>query len=150
MNKVVRYIVSVIVGILIGCGTTICFIQLSRYNHEESDEVKEYIYLGNENQTIDRRNGVSIYEKGVDPNGVYCRIGGVLSNDSSAVEMAKLILFPIYGKKEIEKHKPYQVKLINNEIWSIKGQLDNNHEGGTFSILINKSDGKVLAISHSK
>ena len=69
---------------------------------------------------------------------------------SFCVEMAKIVLFPIYGKKEIEKHKPYQVKLINNEIWSIKGQLDNNHEGGTFSILINKSDGKVLAISHSK
>jgi len=150
MNKVVKYIVSVVIGFLIGCGITVCFVQLNRYNYEESDEEKDYIYLGNENQTIDWKNDAPIYEKGVDPNGVYSRTGGVLPNDSSAVEMAKLILFPIYGKKEIEEEKPYLVRLINNEIWCISGQLKKGYEGGIFKILINKSDGKVLMISHSK
>lgn len=134
-------------GFLCGVG---CAFFLQRINQSVSHINKEFVYLGEINQQFELDNYDTIYAKGVDPYGVKNKPNGILPNDSLAVEMAKIVLFPIYGKKEIEKHKPYQVKLINNEIWSIKGQLDNNHEGGTFSILINKSDGKVLAISHSK
>ena len=91
-----------------------------------------------------------MYAEGVDPYGVYNRPYGIIQNETIAVEYAKLILVPIYGRDEIESQKPYSVSLHKNSVWSVKGTLKENELGGTFSITINKSDGRVLSIFHSK
>ena len=116
---------------------------------KQKDEVSEFVNNGNETIELSIERD-SIYADGVDPNGVYNIPRGIIVDDTTAVEYAKLVLFPIYGKAFIEKERPYSVKLLNGNIWCITGSLPANTEGGVFSILINKTDGRVLKISHSK
>lgn len=146
-NMKCKYILSIITAFCVGYGSAVC-IQ-SRGNAKKANNVKEYIFLGNDTVIYEEIDH-SIYASGVDPYGVYNKLNGVIPNDSLAVEFAKVVLFPIFGRKNIERQRPYQVKLINNELWSIRGSLSKNAEGGTFCIVINKQDGKVKMIYHEK
>ena len=75
---------------------------------------------------------------------------GYLGNEATAVQVAEPILFNIYGKDHILEQKPYQVHQIDS-VWVINGTLPVNYtNGGTFFIVLNKKDGKVLSISHGK
>lgn len=92
----------------------------------------------------------SIYADGADPFNVYSKHEGFIQNETIAVEYAKLLLFPLYGKNVIESEKPYKVKLLNGNIWNVSGSLQKGTEGGVFSILLNRNDGRVMYISHGK
>ena len=71
-------------------------------------------------------------------------------NDSvAAVEAAEKILFKTYGKENIEKQKPYQIYLINN-YWILFGSLPEDSLGGTFLIILDKRDSRVLKMEHGK
>ena len=63
--------------------------------------------------------------------------------------MAEYILFNIYGKDNIENQKPYETHLIENH-WVISGTLQKGMKGGTFLIIIDARNSKVLKISHGK
>ena len=55
-----------------------------------------------------------------------------------------------YGKDIIEE-RPYIVKLCNKNLWRISGSLPSGaKQGGTFSIIIQKCDGKVIMMYHTK
>lgn len=132
----------------------ICVISLLYFlllNKESAPITKEadFVFLGNDTISINFVRD-TMYAEGVDPYGVYNRPYGIIQNETIAVEYAKLILVPIYGRDEIESQKPYSVSLHKNSVWSVKGSLKENELGGTFSITINKSDGRVLSIFHSK
>ena len=144
-----KSIIVSVIALCIGYGCAV-FIQ-SRNKTKMECEKKEYVFLGNKTKVYKGDEiDSSIYVDGVDPHGVYNKPNGVIPNDSLAVEMAKIVLFPIYGKDNIERQRPYQVTLINNELWSINGSLPKNALGGTFGIVINKSDGQVKLIFHEK
>ena len=145
-----KFIAFLVIAFFAGFGCAELF-PLRKHTIDRKTKVKEYVFLGNKEETYKCEEfDKSIYEESVDPNGVYNRPNGVIPNDSLAVEMAKIVLFPIYGKKNIEHQRPYQVTLVNNEFWCIEGSLSENADGGTFSITINKSDGKVRGIFHGK
>lgn len=73
----------------------------------------------------------------------------LISNSKTAVSVAESILFPIYGKKNIIDQRPYKVNKIDG-YWVINGTLSQNKLGGTFLIILNSKDGKVIKLSHGK
>lgn len=70
-------------------------------------------------------------------------------NSKTAVEIAENILFPIYGKDNIIKQRPYDVNFIDG-YYIINGTFPKPTIGGTFLIIINSKDGKVIKLTHGK
>jgi hypothetical protein len=73
----------------------------------------------------------------------------LLDTKEKAIKFAEPILFDIYGKKEIESEKPYDIYFIDN-YWIISGTLPENAVGGTFLVIIDSHDCKILRITHGK
>ncbi len=73
----------------------------------------------------------------------------LIKNENTAISIAEPILFDIYGKSKIENEKPYEVYLIDN-YWVISGTLNRFSSGGTFVIIIDARNSKVLKIIHYK
>jgi len=73
----------------------------------------------------------------------------ILKDSEQAIKFAENILFDIYGKKEIIKQKPYDIHKIDN-YWILSGTLPQGWKGGTFLIIINAIDCRVLRITHGK
>ena len=73
----------------------------------------------------------------------------LIKNENTAISIAEPILFDIYGKSKIEDEKPYEVYLIDN-YWVINGTLNRFSSGGTFVIIIDARNSKVLKIIHYK
>ena len=74
----------------------------------------------------------------------------ILIKDSvTAISIAEPILFSIYGKDNITKQQPYENYLIDN-YWVISGTLPKNYLGGTFLIIIDARDCKIVRITHGK
>ncbi|MCP2038807.1 putative membrane protein [Chryseobacterium sp. HSC-36S06] len=87
--------------------------------------------------------------------------GCTVKNEETAVDIAEEILFETYGQSRIEDQRPYEVRLLGNKVWSLKGTLNNStveklvsggkpEFGGTFEIDIDPRDGKILKIIHYK
>jgi len=75
----------------------------------------------------------------------------IIPDEKTAKEVAKSILIPIYGKKDIKEQMPFEVIYDSEyDAWVISGTLKSNMIGGVATIIIQKSDGKVLAVSHSR
>jgi hypothetical protein len=73
----------------------------------------------------------------------------LIKDEKTAIGVAEPILFEIYGKSKIEDERPYEVFLINN-YWVISGTLNRFSLGGTFSIVIDARNSKVMRIIHYK
>ncbi len=73
----------------------------------------------------------------------------LIKDSSTAINVAESILFSIYGKENIESEKPYEIYLIDN-YWVIAGTLPEDSSGGTFLIIIDARNSKVLKITHGK
>lgn len=75
---------------------------------------------------------------------------GKIDNAEIAKEKAESIWWGTYGES-IKNEKPYQVFFdATNEVWLVSGTMPRNQKGGVANILIQKSDGKVLAVWHDK
>jgi hypothetical protein len=74
----------------------------------------------------------------------------LLKDKQSLIKYAEPILFKTYGKKTILSEKPYIIS-FKNGTWSMSGTLPREYTiGGTFHILINAKDGRVIKIIHYK
>jgi len=73
----------------------------------------------------------------------------IIKDSLTAIKVAEPILFSIYGKEQIEAQKPYEIYLINN-YWIISGVLPDDFAGGTFLIIIDGRNSKVIRITHGK
>jgi len=73
----------------------------------------------------------------------------IIKESSTAIDIAEPILFSIYGKDNITKQKPYEIYLIDN-YWVITGTLPKYYLGGTFLIIIDSRDSKIIRITHGK
>ena len=67
-----------------------------------------------------------------------------VADENVAEEVGTTILGSIYGKRILEKQKPFKVSLVNDKIWIIEGKLSINK---SFFIAIQQSDCRVLKIS---
>ena len=74
-----------------------------------------------------------------------------LPDSKIALEFARLVLNPIYGKSMMDSEKPFNVELIDNKFWFISGTFPKGQsKGGVAEILISKYDCKILYLSHGK
>jgi hypothetical protein len=74
----------------------------------------------------------------------------ILEDQKSAIEFAESVLFKIYGKHLITQQKPYDVSNVDG-YWIISGTLPPKYElGGTFLIIIDAHDCRIVRITHGK
>nr|WP_322625617.1 NTF2 fold immunity protein [uncultured Flavobacterium sp.] len=73
----------------------------------------------------------------------------LLPSQADAIAFAELILFRIYGEENIKRQRPYGCFHINNH-WIISGSLPDDSLGGTFLIIIDDRNAKVVQITHGK
>ena len=75
---------------------------------------------------------------------------GFIDSEKTAKEKSEIVWKEIYGESIMER-KPYEVSFDDkNQVWLVQGTLPKNWLGGVPYILIKKSDGKVLAVWHTK
>jgi hypothetical protein len=70
-------------------------------------------------------------------------------NAETAIKVAEAIWLPIYGNS-IEENKPFVASLNDKNIWIVTGTLKKNAKGGVPYIEIQKSDCRVLQVTHGK
>jgi hypothetical protein len=73
----------------------------------------------------------------------------IIKDSVTAVSVAEPILFSIYGKDNITKQRPYNIYFISNH-WFVSGTLPEEYEGGTFLIIIDGRNSKILKITHGR
>jgi hypothetical protein len=73
----------------------------------------------------------------------------IIKDSLTAINIAEQILFGIYGKDQIRKQLPYETYFIDN-YWVISGTLPRDYVGGTFLIILDARDSRVLRITHGK
>ena len=73
----------------------------------------------------------------------------IIKDSLTAIAVSETILFELYSKKSIENQKPYEIFLIDNH-WIISGTLPTNKDGGTFLIIIDARNSRVIKITHGK
>ncbi|GAA3739256.1 MULTISPECIES: YbbC/YhhH family protein [Flavobacterium] len=73
----------------------------------------------------------------------------VIKDSATVIKIVEPILFDIYGKEKIEKQRPYEIYLLEN-YWVISGTLPENYVGGTFLIIIDARNSKIIKITHGK
>ena len=74
---------------------------------------------------------------------------GVVPNEITAVKIAEAVFLPIFGEEEVSKYRPYEATLKDG-VWTVYGTLKPNARGGTPTMTIQKSDGKVLDVWFSQ
>lgn len=73
----------------------------------------------------------------------------IIKDSLTAISVAEPILFGIYGKDNIVNQKPYEINLIDS-CWILSGTLPKNMVGGTFFIIIDARNSKIIKITHGK
>jgi hypothetical protein len=73
---------------------------------------------------------------------------GFIPNKETAIKIAEAIWLPIYGKKVLEE-KPFKANLLDSNVWLVSGSLHAQF-GGVVCLKIQKNDGKVLKVYHTK
>lgn len=82
------------------------------------------------------------------PKSFDPEIDGFVPNEITAIKIAEAIWLPVFGD-EIYDYKPYQAQLKDGKIWVVRGKLKSGL-GGVPYLEIQKSDCKILKISHGK
>jgi hypothetical protein len=81
------------------------------------------------------------------------RLLGPVVNAEKAKTCAESIWIELYGPDVLDE-RPYKLSYdATNKIWLVQGNIRNffgSSKGGTSHILIQESDGKVLAVWHDK
>ncbi len=73
----------------------------------------------------------------------------IIKDSITAVSIVEPILFSIYGKDNIVLQRPYSTEFKGGK-WIIKGNLKEGELGGTFIIIIDATNSKIIRLSHSK
>lgn len=73
----------------------------------------------------------------------------LISDSITAVQVAEPILFKVYGKANITNEQPYETYLINH-YWVIIGTLPKGWLGGTFLLVLDAQDGRIIKLTHGK
>lgn len=74
---------------------------------------------------------------------------GFVPNKQTASKIAEAILLEIYGE-EILNQIPFQVLLLGDSVWAVRGMYKEPMIGGVVYIEIKKSDGEILKVNHSR
>ena len=73
----------------------------------------------------------------------------LLPTKAVAIAVAEPLLFSIYGKAQISQQRPYEAYLING-FWYLTGTLPQDMVGGTFELIMEAKNGRVVQLTHGK
>jgi hypothetical protein len=74
----------------------------------------------------------------------------LIPDEKTAIAIVEPILFKFYGEEKIKNERPYKSELVDG-YWLIKGSLPAKYKvGGTFSVIINSVDGRIIKFTHYK
>ncbi len=73
----------------------------------------------------------------------------LITNEKTALAIAEPILAAKYGQTQIDREKPLVSIKVNN-YWIINGTLPNGYVGGTATVILRATDGKVIKLIHYK
>lgn len=83
-------------------------------------------------------------------NNNYIPEQGFVPDEITAVKIAEAVLLPIYGET-IYDNQPFKAKYIDTEeCWVVYGTLKENSLGGVPEIKIEKNNGTIIYVTHSK
>ncbi|MDO7884041.1 YbbC/YhhH family protein [Hymenobacter cheonanensis] len=82
-------------------------------------------------------------------HNVVSSVKMLIADSITAVQVAEPILFKIYGKAAIVKERPYEMHFINH-YWIINGTLPTGWLGGTFLIILDARDSRIIKLTHYK
>ncbi len=78
----------------------------------------------------------------------YVPESGYVPDAITAKKIAEAVWLPIYGESIYDK-RPFEADLAGG-VWIVSGTLPEDSLGGTPYMEIQKSDGRILTVSHSK
>jgi hypothetical protein len=73
----------------------------------------------------------------------------LIPDSITVVQVAEPILFKIYGKANITNEQPYETYLINH-YWVIMGTLPKEWLGGTFLLILDTQNGRIIKLTHGR
>lgn len=85
----------------------------------------------------------------IEKHGSIITLDGRVPNEETAISIAEAVWLPIYGRL-IYDSKPFRAQLVDDSIWVVEGTLPKGSLGGTPYVEIQKSDGKILKVSHGQ
>ncbi len=98
---------------------------------------------------IGEKSATAILNKALQDSVDVCCEEVLLNSKETALEVAEIYLFKVYGKSQIKSEYPYEVYFIRN-YWVISGSLPVGTDGGTFQIVLNAKNGKVERLIHTR
>jgi hypothetical protein len=75
--------------------------------------------------------------------------GGLVPDAKTAITIAVAVWEPVYGKANIASEAPYEVVLQNGR-WTVTGTLRKGGVGGVATAVIDKTNGRIVKIYHTK
>lgn len=120
---------------------SILFLMLSAYSQSNTSRIKL--------SETDARNQLKIALSDTILHNVISTKSLIIKDKETAISVVEPVLFEVYKKKNIVKQKPYEVYFIDN-YWIISGTLPKNYVGGTFLIIIDATNSKIIRLTHGK
>lgn len=107
--------------------------------------------VNNDHWRMSKEQAKSIVGETLKDSTIHNVIGkeSILTKEKKVIEFAEIILFDIYGKKNIERQKPYNIFQID-KYWLISGTLSKEIKGGTFMMIIDSRNYKIIRLIHGK
>lgn len=143
-NKILKYLLLGVIGILLGFIATCLFIS---YSSKYNQRVVPFIYIGGDSEPLLFKSYAdSLYL----PDETVLRMPhGVVDTPELAAEIGSAVLMDIYGKKEMSKEYPFNVVEYQGS-WTVFGSLPKGCLGGVGVINISRADGMILLYDHGK
>jgi hypothetical protein len=79
----------------------------------------------------------------------YQPADGFVPDQATAIAIALAVWEPVYGKKNVAEEAPYQATLKNGR-WTVTGTLPKGSVGGTATAVIDKINGRIIKMYHTK
>jgi hypothetical protein len=79
----------------------------------------------------------------------YQPANGVVPDPATAIAIAVAVWEPIYGKKTVAEEAPYRATQKDGH-WTVTGTLPKGRVGGTATAVIDKMNGRIITIFHTK
>src|SRR5262245_8603242 len=79
----------------------------------------------------------------------YSPPDGFVPDATTAIAIAEAVLIPIYGRAEVEAERPFSASLKGGD-WTVLGHQEANQTGGAALVVIDKSSGRIVRVSHGR
>jgi len=71
----------------------------------------------------------------------------LIRDEETAIAVAEIMLFKMYGKAMITTERPYECYLVDG-YWFLRGTLPKNYTGDVFEVIMSSKDGRVIKLTN--